>query len=168
MRDRAVGNIRDILLTDAPGEWFTQWARKPGEATAAGARWVVEHSDVLLVLVDSAGLADADKLPQTRRATRDLIERVGAEAKDRSVIVVWTKEDIEIPEATHDGLARACGEFLSNAAMLKTTVGIPDTIATCFAHAFRHAERVSTLGGAVEPQLSRDPFLAFRGIHVNS
>ncbi len=70
LRNPTTGGVRDVLFTDAPGEWFTQWSRVPGDPTAAGARWVIEHSDVLLLLIDSAALADPDKLPATRRATR--------------------------------------------------------------------------------------------------
>ena len=125
MRNQKTGELRDVLLTDAPGEWFTQWARSPGGATAAGARWVVEHSDVLLVLIDSAALADSEKLPQTRRATRDLIERVGAEERIRPLIVVWTKDDVEIPKITRDAVNRACDEFVPTAVQLKTTVTLP-------------------------------------------
>src|SRR5579863_2898745 len=61
LRHKSSGEPRDVLLTDAPGEWFTQWARSPGEATAVGAQWVMQHSDVLLMLVDSAALADSEK-----------------------------------------------------------------------------------------------------------
>lgn len=166
LRHQLTGEARDVLLTDAPGEWFTQWARSPGEPSAVGARWVIEHSDVLLVLVDSEALANTEKLPQTRRATRDLIERVGAEAKHRNIIMVWTKDDIKIPEATRIAVSRSCGEFLPDAIPLKTTVATPETIAACFARAIRQAENTRVSLNNVEPRLSHDPFLAYRGWHV--
>ena len=37
--------LRDILLTDAPGEWFVTWSQKEDAANAAGARWVIENAD---------------------------------------------------------------------------------------------------------------------------
>ena len=72
------GALRDVFFTDAPGEWFTQWAKSPEDESAAGARWVFQHADVLILLADSHALAASETLPQARRALRDLVERVGA------------------------------------------------------------------------------------------
>ncbi len=168
LRHRTTGVLRDVMFSDAPGEWFTRWSRGPGDPTAAGARWVIDHSDVLLLLIDSAALANSDKLPQTRRATRDLIDRVAAESGQRPLIVVWTKDDVTIPELTQSGLERACAEYLPWAETFRTSVNAPETIEKCFAIAISAAERVDTSFNVSEPRQSRDPFLAFRGIHVNT
>lgn len=168
LRHSVSGMMRDVMFTDAPGEWFTRWSRAPHEATAVGARWVIDRSSVLLLLVDSAALADSEKLPQTRRATRDIIERVGAERARYPLIVVWTKDDIAVQDLTRDGLNRACSEFLPGADHWRTTVNMPGTIEQCIIRAIRVAQDAKLLVDVVEPCQSSDPFLAFRGIHVNS
>lgn len=168
LRHRRFGHLRDVLFTDAPGEWFTQWARVPADATAAGARWVVEHSSVLLPLIDSDALADPARLPQVRRATRDLIERIGSTAGGSPVMVLWTKDDVEIPEAVRDGLARACEQFLPNASHWRATVKKPDSIEYCFVQAIAAASNDGRAFETVEPRLARDPFLAFRESHVGA
>lgn len=158
------GVLRDLLFTDAPGEWFTRWARVPDDPTAAGARWVVEHSDALLLLVDSGALADPQKLPSVRRATRDLIERVAAEA-DVPVTVVWTKDDVTVPDLARRAVERACTGLLENAVTATTTVRQPEGIAECFSTAISAAAG-SLRVEASDANISKDPFLAYRGFHV--
>lgn len=161
------GHLRDVMFTDAPGEWFTQWSRVPGDETSAGARWVIQHSDVLLLLIDSDALANSEKLPVTRRATRDLIERVAAHAMS-PVAVVWTKDDVDVPEPVRRTLQNTCDGFLPQAAVLRTTVKAPETIEACFERALTTATARVTPSQLKEPRLSDDPFLAFRGIHVGT
>lgn len=160
------GRLRDVLFTDAPGEWFTQWARVPGDETAMGARWVIEHADALLVLIDSAALADPKKLPHTRRATRDLLERIGAVTPSLPTAVVWTKDDVQPPQKVRKVLERACAEFVPHALTLRTTVNKPETIVKCFMDVISAAEHSASMTDASEPVLSNDPFLAFRGTYV--
>ena len=159
--------VQDVMFTDAPGEWFAEWARSPSSSRATGARWVVQHSDVLLLLVDSAGLADSARLPVTRRVTRDLIERVGAESRV-PVIVVWTKDDIEVPEVARIGIERACRAYVPRTQTLKTTIDTPETIEQSFVRALLSDKKNDVNYEVREERKSHDPFLAFRGIHVNS
>lgn len=161
------GQLRDVMFTDAPGEWFTQWSRVPGDVTSAGARWVVRHSDVLLLLIDSAALADNQKRPATRRATRDLVERVAAHARS-PVAVVWTKDDIGVPEPAERALQGKCMTFLPNATVLRTTVNKPETIEACFEMALATGTSSAIFSPLKAPRISNDPFLAFRGIHVRA
>lgn len=168
LRQRETGTLRDVLFTDAPGEWFTHWARVPADPVAAGARWVIQHASVLLLLIDTKALADAEKLPQTRRATRDLIERVGAEKGTCPLMVLWTKDDVSLASAIRDGLSRTCEQFVAGADSWRTTVTNPETIERCFVEAFRIGENAGATIDPVEPRFSHDPFLAFRGIHVNA
>ena len=158
--------MRDVMFTDAPGEWFTEWSRNPGDAHGAGAQWVIEHSDVLVLLVDSAGLADTRTLPLTRRSTHDLIERLAAESS-APVVVVWTKDDVEVPHQTRTSLDRACKEFLPQAPTLKTTTDTPETIEAAFDHVLRIGDTKNNTFKVYETRRSTNPFLAFRGVHVN-
>ena len=43
---RGVDHRRDYVMTDAPGEWFRNWAVNRDAPDAEGARWAAEHADV--------------------------------------------------------------------------------------------------------------------------
>lgn len=161
------GMLRDVMFTDAPGEWFVQWSRTPSDPASEGARWVVHHSDVLMLLVDSDALGDKEKLPVSRRATRDLIERIAADAKS-SIAVVWTKDDVDVPDPVQQALQSTCMSFLPQAHVLRTTVNAPETIEACFEWALATATLSVTTPPFKELRLSDDPFLAFRGPHVKT
>ena len=158
LRNQETGRLRDVLLTDAPGEWFSQWSRVPKSSASEGARWVIERADALLLLVDTGALSDRKKLPATRRATRDLMERVGA-LTTCGAAVVWTKSDIVVT------INAASSEFMPAAQTMQTTIETPNTIEKCFAWAIKAATARLPLLIDPEPRLSHDPFLAFRRSH---
>lgn len=161
LRSQATGQLHDVLLTDAPGEWFSQWSRVPDASTSEGARWVVENADALLLLVDSGALSDREKLPGTRRATRDLMERVGAQTSCR-IAAVWTKNDIAVTDAVVNTIETASGTFIPAAQTMRTTIKAPETIEACFAWAIEAATARLSMQIELEPRLSHDPFLALR------
>ena len=167
LRSPGTSPMRDVMFTDAPGEWFTQWSKTPSNPIAAGARWVIEHSDVLVLLIDSAGLADNERLPRTRRVTLDLIERVAAEASV-PVVVVWTKEDVVVPDLAGNTFEAALREFLPQAKVMRTTTERPETIEQCFVRSLFLVEGSNATCDVMETPKSEDPFLGFRGIHVNT
>lgn len=160
------GVVRDVLFTDAPGEWFTVWSKAPGHEGAAGARWVIGHSDVVLLLVDSSALADETTLPQARRATRDLTERVGALASHVPVGFTWTKTDIRLCHAIRGTIERARSQFAPTSDVWETTIKTPLTIADVLSRAIDVGGRQPSLAKLHEPRLEDDPFLAFRGRYV--
>lgn len=164
LRSQASGKLVDVLLTDAPGEWFSQWSRVPSSSASEGARWVIERADAILLLVDSGALSDDEKLPVARRATRDLMERVGAQISCRRA-VVWTKDDITVPGAVAKAIEAASGEFMPSAQTLRTTISSPRSIEGCFAWAIEAATSRAALQLDTEPRLSTDPFLALRRSH---
>lgn len=161
LRSQATGRLRDVLLTDAPGEWFSQWSRAPDSSASEGARWVIERADALLLLVDTGALSDREKLPATRRATRDLMERVGAQTSCRTA-VVWTKDDIAAAEAVAKMIETASSEFMPATQTIRTTIKDPGTIEACFAWAIEAATAKLPMQIEPEPRLSHDPFLALR------
>ena len=166
LRQPKTGSMRDVMFTDAPGEWFAEWSRLPAGPNAVGARWVIEHSDVLVLLIDSGGLADTHTLPLTRRVTRDLIERVAAETRV-PVAIVWTKDDVEIPEAAQRTIAQSYIEHLPRSQTMKTTIEKPETIEQCFVRVLLIADASHGAFDVCEPRNSSDPFVAFRATHVN-
>ncbi|GAB5542853.1 MAG: hypothetical protein SangKO_026130 [Sandaracinaceae bacterium] len=161
LRNQSTGWLQDVLLTDAPGEWFSHWARVPGSSASEGARWVIENADALLLLVDSGALAEGETLPTARRATRDLMERVGAQSSCATA-VVWTKDDVDVPETAIAAIDTSSREFLSSAGTMRTTVKIHETIEACFVWAIDAATSRSPLKVVAEPRLADDPFLALR------
>jgi len=152
------------MFVDAPGEWFVQWARVPNDATAEGARWVIRHSDVLLLMVDSHALADSAKLPEARRSIRDFIDRVAANVT-YPVSVVWTKSDIPIPVTVEKNIADAIDQVLPNAHTVRTTTTTATSIEACFAWSIDAADSSQSLPFLAETKMSSDPFLSFRSEH---
>lgn len=162
------GVARDVLFTDAPGEWFTQWAKAPDSKSAIGGRWVIQRSDALLLLADCGALSNESTLPQARRDIRDLIERVGAEAPHIPLGFTWTKIDYELPSVTRDTVERSRLQFAPHSDVLETTTEKPETIARVLAHAIDVGESQPNHPMLYEPRISHDPFLAFRGYDVRS
>lgn len=157
------GFVRDVLFSDAPGEWFTEWAKTPdGEATL-GARWVIQHSNVLLLLADSDALANEETLPKSRRATRDIAERIGAVAFGTPMGFTWTKTDIDVPEEVAETIERSRLQFIPVSNVWKTTKDDPLSIASMFSQAIHYAEKPISPDMVMEPRFKHEPFLAFRG-----
>jgi Double-GTPase 2 len=94
---REDGLLEDLLLADAPGEWFTRWAGDPRGIGAEGADWIARNAHAFILLADSEALAGAERGQRVARL-RDLTSRVGQYAGDRRVAVVWSKADIEVRE----------------------------------------------------------------------
>ena len=160
------GLVRDVIFTDAPGEWFAVWAKAPEHEGAAGARWLIEHSNVILLLVDSSALSDEKTLPQARRATRNLTERVGALASHIPLGFTWTKTDVALSVDTRETIERARSHYAPTSEVWETTIDTPLTIAKVFSQAIDLGANQPSLQKLHEPRLGDDPFLAFRGNYV--
>lgn len=93
------GQLKDMLLTDVPGEWFFNWVHEKDGQIAEGAHWVVEHSDALLLLIDGEALSGQNR-HTTKRHSRTLINRLKGVLGDRPFAVVWTKKDATNEEET--------------------------------------------------------------------
>lgn len=86
------GTVRDLLFTDAPGEWFTRWLMNEAADNAQGARWIAENATHFVYVVDRAGLAGED-VGRVRQNTLALARRLNEQRRGRPVIAVWTKSD---------------------------------------------------------------------------
>ena len=91
----------DILLTDAPGEWFARWAINEDAHDAEGARWVGRNADVLLVVVDSEALAGEER-GLARNEIREIARRISSVRGNRPIALVWSKADVTAPETIRD------------------------------------------------------------------
>lgn len=110
---QASGELCDLVAADAPGEWFTEWTLNKLSTQAEGARWLADCSDVFLVIADSQALAGPQR-GQARRATIDLLRRVGGEQRGRPVALVWTKCDIPVLEEIKAAVRDAAKRCLVN------------------------------------------------------
>lgn len=86
---------KQLLYTDAPGEWFTQWAEEPGEAE--GAQWVADHADAFVLLADSDALSGPNR-GVARAEYESLAIQLATAAQSRAVVPVLAKADIPIPD----------------------------------------------------------------------
>jgi hypothetical protein len=94
---------RDYLLTDPPGEWFSDWATKADHEGAEGARWIARCAERFLFLIDREALSGADR-GKARDGYRELARRLADARRGRQVAVVWTKSDQAIPPAIEAAL----------------------------------------------------------------
>ncbi|OAT68668.1 hypothetical protein AWB85_24175 [Mycobacteroides immunogenum] len=86
---------KQLLYTDAPGEWFTQWAEEPSEAE--GAQWVANHADAFVLLADSDALSGPHR-GVARAEYESLAIQLATTAQKRVVVPVLAKADIPVPE----------------------------------------------------------------------
>lgn len=94
LRDEA-GRLRDILFTDAPGEWFNDWRTQERSPNAEGAAWVYAHGDGFLLFADSEELTGEHR--NTSRAALEMVaDRLVANLGNRPLGLVWTKSDITV------------------------------------------------------------------------
>lgn len=159
---RKSGEFRDVLLADAPGEWFSQWAITENAVPAEGAQWLVDRSDAFVVIADCARLSGKDR-GLARAELLQLIERLGNHVGCRPTILVWTKSEFEVPSAIRESIKDALARNIPSATEHCVTIGEPET----FSDALGHIVSISWDGPFSEPIVEKarryDPFFAFRG-----
>ncbi|HBE67808.1 MAG TPA: hypothetical protein DDW52_06635 [Planctomycetaceae bacterium] len=96
-RHQESGKLRDVVFTDAPGEWFKQWAIHHDDTPYPGATWIADHADSFLFFVDSAELAGSEA-GTARLLIESLSGRLAQIRNGRPVAIVWSKCDNEIPD----------------------------------------------------------------------
>lgn len=164
---RGPNGVKDVLLADAPGEWFTRWAVKPDDEGAAGARWIAARADTFLFFVDSAGLVGPERRTVAGNLEQ-LARRLAVVLAGRPVGVVWAKADQEVPPRLRQELEGTLRDAFPTAEVFETSVYALTDVEPSRPF-WRTLEwvlnRVSeTVPLAPAPPLNpRDPFLAFRG-----
>lgn len=117
------GQLRDLVLTDASGEWFREWTIDPQSPAAEGARWIVAEADAFLLFVDCERISGA---PQSAagsfRETLRLAERLRDHANGRRVGIVWSKADQQAIPRLRDRLDEQLGRFFPDHASFDVTV----------------------------------------------
>lgn len=162
-------NLRDVLLTDAPGEWFETWAVERSAPGAEGARWTFRHARAFVLVVDSDALA-GPRRGLARQQLIKLIRRMGDEIAGRRVAVVWAKSDRSVPAGIRDVILQTISAAFRDHREFRVSV-YPDPESSeepdnGFLEVFdwlleRTMQRVAEpIPAPVDPS---DAFLAFRG-----
>lgn len=101
---RSDGALRDVLFTDAPGEWFESWAQEQNSESATGARWTMKYASAVILIADCEALA-GEQRGLARRQTIDLARRVSDTIEPyQKLAIVWSKRDCTVPDTVEDTL----------------------------------------------------------------
>lgn len=83
----------DILFTDAPGEWFTDWAVDE-KISAKGAKWINDYADAFILFSDCEAFKES--IGNARRELKAISGRLAKYNNSRPLALVWSKSDIEV------------------------------------------------------------------------
>jgi len=97
------GHIRDILITDAKGEWFRDWSVNVDAETAKSPTWIHETSNAFVLVADCDVLSGPDR-GIARDELKNLFNRLKNGLGSRTVALSWTKSDIVVRPAMKDNL----------------------------------------------------------------
>jgi hypothetical protein len=124
-RDSEGAHTRDFLWTDAPGEWFQKWAVNRDAREAAGARWIADRADVLLLVADREALA-GESMGAARNAIQLLAQRLAAERRGRRIALVWTKSDVAISQEIEVAVRTAVTGLMPDAVEFSVSIVPPE------------------------------------------
>jgi hypothetical protein len=158
----ARGEFRDVLLTDAPGEWFTRWSVQEDATDAEGARWTVRHADAFLVIADCQRLSGPER-GQARSDTCQLLERLGNHVEDRPTLLVWAKSDHKPQEPIRDAIRNTLAQRIPGATEVETTTKAPESLALALEKLLALAWTPANARPVAVPILSHDPYASYRG-----
>ena len=116
-----IDHRKDYVVTDAPGEWFRNWAVNRDDSGAEGARWAAEHADAFLLVADHEALAGRER-SVARTDIQLLARRLADELHGRPVALVWTKTDIPIPEDTEVAVRRTVFRAIPHAVEFSVSI----------------------------------------------
>jgi hypothetical protein len=171
LRDARSGTVREVLLSDVPGEWFSAWA--VDEDDGPGAAWLAARADVFVLFADCERLASA-KRGEARGMHAALARRVQRAAAGRPVLPVLSKADIQLPAAMRDYLSRLHQELFGASAMPVSTqphVGAPAlAVMDAAIRGALRARRSAPGPDGAHRALRRDddPFLGYRSASLTT
>jgi hypothetical protein len=158
----ASGQFRDILLADAPGEWFTKWAIDENSSQAEGASWIAQHSDGFLIVADCQRLAGQNR-GIARADLLQLIDRLSNHINSRPVALVWTKSENSVPEGIRLAIQKALQESLPDATEFHVSISDPLTMANPIDEIVLQTWQSKIMQVADPLPKENDIFLSFRG-----
>ena len=155
-------SLRDIVFTDAPGEWFSAWSIRADDPRAEGATWIARRAAGFMVLADCLRLA-GEQRGQARGQTLRLLERLGKHVRDRPVVFVWSKSDVAVAtdmQATiRSTLKRQSGHALERTSSIHDHASTAEVFETLLGPTLHAAPRLPW----ITPVVEYTPFGAFRG-----
>ncbi|WP_022696792.1 TRAFAC clade GTPase domain-containing protein [Euryhalocaulis caribicus] len=114
---------RDLLFADAPGEWYSRWAREPSAAGSKGAAWVTTTARRNLLVADSAALSGDERFSAREQFDR-LVGRL-ADATGRSnTALVWTKSDLEVSDTMRNHVESNFARHFGDAPVFRTQIPV--------------------------------------------
>jgi hypothetical protein len=163
--------VRDLLFTDAPGEWFSSWSIDPNPNVVPGATWTVQQADAFLFFIDREALGGPLR-GISRHHIKTLAGRLSEQLKGRPIGIVWSKSDLSIdleiktaieaivnrcfPEATHFHTKfKPGGEEAGE---------IIDPLIRSFRFVAEQTKIANRLEINLQPHVVADSFLSYRGI----
>jgi hypothetical protein len=161
------GKVKNIFLTDAPGEWFTRWAIDVDSREAKGAKWTAEQSDAYLIFADCEKLCGEDR-STARRELRTIIERLGEVIGGKPAILIWAKSEHQPPDGIKKAIQRALADNVPHAVELDVTVRDPKSFQRALDALLIAAWHPPKCKKIVEPVIKNTPFHAFRGHNENT
>ncbi|WP_207217720.1 MULTISPECIES: TRAFAC clade GTPase domain-containing protein [Sorangium] len=154
--------LRDVLLTDAPGEWFSRWSTKENAPDAEGARWIARNADAFLVLADCERLCQPGR-GSSRNDIRKLLERLGNHVRSRPTVLVWAKADFRPSDGIREAIRDALGSRIPHAKEVEATTNRVESLADALETALAPAWSGPTARPITVPILQHEPFTVFRG-----
>lgn len=91
------GEKKELVFTDAPGEWFDSWTFNQNDANAEGAKWIHENADAFLLFADCDMLSGVH-LGKARKQVRLVADRLKQNLGSRPLGLIWSKSDIDLEE----------------------------------------------------------------------
>lgn len=162
-----VTEYRDVLFTDAPGEWFTRWAVQEDAPGTEGAQWTVLHTDVFLIFADCQRLSGAER-GSARNELRQLIERLGNHVISRPTILIWAKFDTPPSEGIRTAIRRTLNEKIPHAIEYETSTEQPESFLRVLNKAINMGWAPNYAQPIDEKNLKQNPFDSFRGHYVHA
>lgn len=83
--------IKDLLLADASGEVFAQWAINANDTNASSVRWIHSNANGFIFFIDSEALIT--RRAEAKEEILDIANRLKQGLKNRPVVLVWSKAD---------------------------------------------------------------------------
>jgi hypothetical protein len=162
--------VRNLLFTDAPGEWFTNWATDPNPYQFPGATWTIAHADAFLFFIDRESLSGT-KRGLSRLMIKTLSGRLAEHLHGRPLGIVWSKSDVEIEPGIKSAIKEIIDRNFPTATHFHTsfkpggddTVDVIAPLTASFVFASEKTQITNHMDVYLKPQIATDAFLSYRG-----
>jgi Double-GTPase 2 len=102
----------DIIFTDAPGEWFSNWAKSANADDSKGAKWIDEVADAYIYVADCKALNNDFGTEQS--TMKPIISRMSDTHDNRPIAWVWMKADYSLAPEVKEKLLKDIKKKLHN------------------------------------------------------